>query len=190
MTVGHSWVAEYITANAHEIAERRRAMRRRPPHFFAVGHTWAMDLTFMVNEQGFVFTMLGIIDHGSRRLLCMQQMPRKCTLTLLGHLLLTMARFGAPAVIRTDNESMFVSVFWRTVLAALGICHRRSQLACTWQNGRIERLFGTLKPILRSIRPNTAAALSRVLQEFEWFYNHVRVHQSLKGLTPVEAWQG
>ncbi|RST50572.1 hypothetical protein, partial [Variovorax sp. DXTD-1] len=120
LTVGHSWVAEYIRAHALEIAERRTAMRRRPPRFFAVGHTWALDLTFLVNAQGFTFAMLGIIDHGSRRLLCMKQLPCKCTLALLGHLLLTMARCGVPAVIRTDNESMFAGVLWRAVLKALG----------------------------------------------------------------------
>lgn len=100
-----------------QIAERRRAMHRRRPRWFAVGHTWAMDMTFMVNEQGPTFAMLGIIDHGSRRLLCLKHLPRKCTLTLLGHLFLTMACCAVPAVIRTDNESMFVSMFWRAVSA-------------------------------------------------------------------------
>ncbi|MDP9933512.1 integrase core domain-containing protein [Variovorax paradoxus] len=183
-------MAEYIKAHALEIAERRRAMRRRPPRFFAVGHTWALDLTFVVNAQGFTFAMLGILDHGSRRLLCLKQLPRKCTLTLLGHLLLTMARCGVPAVIRTDNESMFASTLWRLVLAALGVCHRRSRPGCPWQNGRIERLFGTLKPLLRAIKPNSVMALKAALAEFSWFYNHVRVHQNLKGLTPMEAWHG
>lgn len=190
MTVGHSWVAEYIKGHAAEIAERRHAMRRNPPAFFAVNHTWALDLTFLVNDQGFAFTMLGIIDHGSRRLLCLKQLPRKCTLTLLGHLFLTMARCGVPATIRTDNESMFVSALWNAVFAALGICHRRSRPACPWQNGRIERLFGTLKPLLKSIRPNTVKALRQTLAEFTWFYNHMQVHQNLRGLTPVEVWNG
>ncbi|MDQ0586648.1 integrase core domain-containing protein [Variovorax paradoxus] len=189
-TVDHSWVAEHIKADAQEIAERRRTMRRRPPRFFAVGHTWALDLSFMVNAQGFTFAMLGIIDHGSRRLLCLKQLPRKCTLALLGHLFLTMARYGVPAVIRTDNESMFASVLWRTMLAALGVCHRRSRPGCPWDNGRIERLFGTLKSLLRSIRPHTVQALRTSLKEFTWFYNHVRVHQNLKGLTPMETWNG
>lgn len=137
-TVGHSWVAEYIKAHATEITERHKAMRRRPPRFFAVGQTWALDLSFMVNAQGFTFAMLGIIDHGSRRLLCLQQLPRKCTLTLLGHLLLTMARCDVPAVIRTDNEPMFASALWRVVLKALGICHRRSRRAARGRTGGLK----------------------------------------------------
>jgi transposase InsO family protein len=190
MRVGKSLAAMYIKAHTSEIDERRRAMRRRRPPDVAVGHTWALDLTFLLSGGGLTFTMLGILDHGSRRLLCLKELPRKCTLTLLGHLLLTMARHGVPAVIRTDNESMFTSAIWRAVLGALRVCHRRSQPGCPWQNGRIERLFGTLKPLLRSIRPRTLWALGRALNEFTWFYNHVRVHQNLGGLTPMEAWCG
>jgi len=37
------------------------------------------------------------------------------------HFALLMAKFGVPAVIRTDNEGMFTSVLWRVVLKTLGI---------------------------------------------------------------------
>ncbi len=36
----------------------------------------------------------------------------------------------------------------------------------------------------------TASALQERLNEFTTFYNHVRMHQSLDGLTPGEAWSG
>jgi transposase InsO family protein len=190
ITIGKSWVAEVLRAHALEIADKRRAMRRRAPIAFTVNHTWALDLSFYTNAQGVLYTMLGIIDHGSRRLLCLKHLPRKCTLTLLGHLLLTVAKFGVPAAIRTDNESMFQSALWTAVLKALHICHRRGAPYCPWHNARIERLFGTLKPLLKKIQPRTKKALRNVLKEFTGFYNEVRVHQNLKGLTPMEAWQG
>lgn len=47
-----------------------------------------------------------------------------------------------------------------------------------------------MEPLLKSIKPKTAKALRQTLAEFTWFYNHVRVHQNLKGLTPMEAWNG
>lgn len=190
ITVGKTWVNEVLRAHAPEITDRRRAMRRRLPIPFPVNHTWALDLSFYTSPEGMLYTVLGIIDHGSRYLLCLKHLPRKCTLTLLGHLFLTMARFGIPAVIRTDNEGMFQSLLWKTALKTLGIGHRRGAPYCPWLNGRIERLFGTLKPLLRKIRPISAKALRRTLKEFVWFYNEVRVHQNLKGLTPYEAWHG
>ena len=57
-------------------------------------------------------------------------------------------------------------------------------------NGRIERLFGTLKPILRKVSPTTTMALQKALVEFSHFYNQIRPHQGLGGLTPQEAWKG
>jgi len=190
ITIGKSWAALVLKAHADEIAERRRAMRRRPPAPCAVNHTWALDMSFYTSPEGVIYTVLGIIDHGSRRLLCLQQLPRKCTLTLLGHLFLAMARFGVPAVVRTDNEGMFRGVLWRVALKTMGIRHRRGAPYCPWNNGRIERLFGSLKPLIKKIRPASAKALRAALKEFTWFYNEARVHQNLKGLTPMEAWQG
>jgi transposase InsO family protein len=190
ITIGKSWVAEVLKVHAPEIADRRRAMRRRPPIPFTVNHTWALDVSFYTSPEGVLYAMLGIIDHGSRRLLCLKQLPSKCTLALLGYLFLTMARLGVPSAIRTDNEGMFRSALWKAVFKALNIRHLRSAPYCPWQNGRIERLFGTLKPLLRKIRPASGKTLRKVLKEFTWFYNEVRVHQNLKGLTPMEAWQG
>jgi transposase InsO family protein len=184
ITVGKSWVSEILKEYALEITDKRRAMRRRPPKPFAINHTWALDLTFLTSAEGAHYTMLGIIDHGSRRLLCLKQLPHKCTLAILGHLFLAMARFGIPAVVHTDNEGMFRSTLWNVVFKALHIRHRRSAPYSPWQNPRIERLFGTLKPLLKKVAPASAKALRGALKNFVWFYNEVRVHQNLKGLTP------
>ena len=47
--------------------------------------------------------------------------------------------------LRTDNEAVFTSRLFCTALQILGIAHQRNDLGCPWQNGRIERLLGTLK---------------------------------------------
>ena len=57
-------------------------------------------------------------------------------------------------------------------------------------NGRIERLFGTLKQKLDQLEVDTRDALVRLMGEFRCWYNHVRPHQNLAGLTPSEAWSG
>jgi len=58
-----------------------------------------------------------------------------------------------------------------------------------WQNGRIERLFGTLKPLLKKLALANASAFDNALCEFRLFYNHVRTHQNLDGQTPAEVWE-
>ena len=85
---------------------------------------------------------------------------------------------------------VFCSRLFRGVLALLGIRHQRTDPGCPWQNGRIERFFGTLKAKLDGWQVDTLAALHVSLGEFRFWYNHVRPHQNLNGRTPAEAWSG
>jgi transposase InsO family protein len=149
-----------------------------------------MDLTFHRSSEGSTFGILGVIDQGSRKVLCLKAVPTKCAFALLGHLFIAFSRFGLPTAIRTDNEGMFVSKLWSATLRALAIAHRRGPPAQPWRNGRIERLFGTLKPLLRDANVRRHATLWAALHEFTLFYNVVRPHQALGGLTPDEVWQG
>jgi putative transposase len=79
---------------------------------------------------------------------------------------------------------------FRTLLKLVGIKHLQTQLCAPWQNGRIERLFGTLKPLLKQLVLPNSTALEMALREFKLFYNNIRPHQNLNGLTPAEVWQG
>jgi putative transposase len=191
LTVGHSWVAEVTKANKAEIEARRRAMRRKVPRLPMVGQTWALDLSYWrVSPNGPTFTMLGIIDHGSRRVLALKLLPRKCALRLMAHVFLAMADYGVPRVIYSDNEGMFRGSLWKTIFGYMGVRHRRSRVMCPWDNGVIERLFGHLKTLMRKVRPTTAKAVKQTLAEFTDFYNHVHRHITLKGRTPMEVWEG
>jgi putative transposase len=44
--------------------------------------------------------------------------------------------------------------------------------------------------VLKQLTLPSTAALQSALDEFGGFYNHVRVHQGLHGLTPAQAWRG
>jgi putative transposase len=102
----------------------------------------------------------------------------------------TIGRYGKPKRIRTDNEAIFASWVFTTFLKLAGIRHQRIKTCAPWQNGRMERLFGTLKPLLRQLVIPTKAALQIALEEFALFYNHARPHQNLNGLTPAQKWDG
>ena len=71
-----------------------------------------------------------------------------------------------------------------------GIRLRYTQPASPWQNGRIERFFGTLKAQLRDAAVDDHGQLQNRLVEFRHYYNYVRPHQHLGGRTPSEAWRG
>jgi transposase InsO family protein len=149
-----------------------------------------MDLTGKATLDGGVHAILGIEDHGARRLLALEVSENNRAWTLLGHLFLAIGRFGKPKAIRTDNESMFRSTLFRIILWLAGIRQQLTVPGCPWQNGRIERLFGTLKAKLDRIEVESRAALNDLLTEFGFWYNAVRAHQHLGGATPAETWRG
>jgi transposase InsO family protein len=172
-----------------EIQRLRRQRKRRRPHFVPAGQAWALDLTLIRSPFGISFTVLGILDAGSRKLMRLQVLPTKCAIVVLGHLLIAAGTHGLPAVIRTDNETMFTSRLWQATLKSLGIAHRRGPPRQPWRNGRIERFFGTLKTALRGLRFGTARELQTALDRFAHWYDQCRPHQGIDGLVPEEVWQ-
>ncbi|MEO7107614.1 MAG: integrase core domain-containing protein [Rhodoferax sp.] len=189
-TVGKTFVSECLKANQYALACLRKEMRNRQPLAVPINAIWAMDLTFYIDASGKQQMALGILDHGSRLVTCLQTLVNKRSWTLLGYLCLAIGKHGKPTRIRTDNEIIFTSWVFTTFLKLVGIRHQRIKTCAPWQNGRIERLFGTLKPLLRQLVIPTRAALQSALEEFALFYNHARPHQNLDGLTPAEKWNG
>jgi putative transposase len=188
--VGKSHVATLLCRNRYAIDVMRRRIKHRIPAPMARNQIWAIDLTGKGDTASHPHQILGLIDHGSRLLLDLARVPNKRSYTLLGHLFLAMGQYGKPVALRTDNETVFRSRCFRLILKLLGIRQQFTEPGCPWQNGRIERFFGTLKQSLDQIQIDTGKALDRLLGEFRFHYNHVRPHQHLHGATPMEAWAG
>ena len=81
---------------------------------------------------------------------------------------------------------MFTSRLFRWTLALLGIRHQRIEPHCPWQNGRVERFFGTLKAKLDRWAVEGIEQLEPALDDFLDWYNHVRPHQHLGGQRPLD----
>lgn len=107
---------------------------------------------------------------------------------MLGYLCLAIGRYGKPRSLRTDNEAIFNSFVFRTFLKLADIRKQTIPTCSPWCNGRIERFFGTLKPVLKQFAPFDRLDLQAALQEFALFYNHCRPHQNLQNQTPAEVW--
>jgi len=189
MSVSRSYAAYTIRNHRYAILQCRRAMRRRRAGSFRANRAWAVDLTGKQDASGKVHVLLGILDQGTRRVLYLSVIPSKCSWMLLGHLFLTIARYGKPGVLKSDNEAVFRLALFRRVFRFCGIRQRFSAVGCPWMNGRIERFFGTLKQSLNGWQVVDAPMLQRTLDQFLFFYNHVRPHENLGGKTPIEAWE-
>jgi transposase InsO family protein len=163
MTVSKSYVAYTVRDHRHEIELLRRRLKHRAPRYTPKNCVWAVDLTGKGDSAGDLHSILGIEDHGTRRLLSIKALENKNAWTLLGHLFLAIGRFGKSRAIRSDNESMFRSFVFRTTLRFAGIVQQFTVPGCPWQNGRIERLFGTLKRKLDRIEIDSREALKGCL---------------------------
>lgn len=190
ISVGRTWVNDVTRQHRHEIVLLRRKLKHRQPRPVAINQTWGMDLTGKGDSNGKQHNILGLIDHGSRRALRLIPLTRKNSLTLIGHLLIAIGRYGTPRFLRTDNEAIFTSRLFRGALSALSIRHQTIDPGCPWQNGRIERFFGTVKSVLDKLSVPHAEALAHTLQLIGFWYNEIRPHQHLKGRTPQETWRG
>jgi transposase InsO family protein len=190
MTVGRTFVNSVLRAKRYEIEVEKRRIKNAKPRQLPRNRVWGLDLTGKTDTGGRLHFVLGLLDHGTRANMSLVALVNKSSFALLGHLFLAIGRFGKPRAVRTDNEPIFTSRMFRFALALLGIRHQRTDPGCPWQNGRIERFFGTLKERLDRLAVDSAEALNGALAEFRFFYNHVRPHQNLAGFTPAEAWAG
>jgi hypothetical protein len=114
----------------------------------------------------------------------------KSSWTIWRYLVTACRQYGCPRMLRTDNEAVFTSRALRFALHLLGIRLQHSEPGCPWQNGRVERLIGTVKRLLTVHTIDDAASCDRALQYVQTVYNHLRPHQHLRGRTPAEVWAG
>ncbi len=149
---------------------------------------WALDLAY-IGERRRKCTVLGLLDHGSRACLALSDLRRKTSVAIIRAILDAIELFGKPRCIRTDNESVFTSAFFRFALSLLGIRHQRTAPFALWQNGRVERFFKTFKELGRQW-PLHACEAQKDLDLFRIWYNHVRPHQHLDRFTAAQQWAG
>ncbi|MFT6190455.1 MAG: transposase InsO family protein [Oleispira sp.] len=186
-TVSKTFVATTIRNHLYEIQILRRNIKSKPAHNIPFNKVWGIDLTF-VNEQ----PILGVIEHHSRKCLSLKNLKNKSSITILRGLLNVLEHHPKPTFIRSDNEICFNSKLIKFGLWFLGIKKQTIDKHSPWQNGRIERFFGTLKSTIQNLPKSSTneTELPYLLHSFEWWYNEIRLHQNLDGQTPASVHEG
>jgi len=189
-SVGRTWVRELCKRQAYEALHRRREWKHRVPEPQPCRHTWGFDASQVRDCQGLPHIVLGIVDHGSRLDIALRRVRRFNVWTLLGTLFLAFGEHGVPLALKLDNHPVHHSRWFKHLMRLAGVRLSFTELASPWQNGRIERLFGTLKAALRAHAIANARHLDVSLAQFRFWYNAVRPHQHLGGRTPLQVWHG
>ena len=182
--------ARVVDKEAHAALHRRRELKHRVPVRLPRNRMWGIDTTFVTDARGTQHAVLGAIDHGTRLNVVLRRVRRFNRWTFLGCLLLAIGEFGRPEAIKTDNHPVFRSRLVRRVLRWCGVGLRHSRPARPWENGYIERLFGTFKRCLNDYVIRDEFHLRSALPAFQFWYNVTRSHQHLGGQTPQQAWLG
>ena len=185
--VSKSWVYDKLRQHRYAVTLERRRIHNKPSKSWPKNREWQIDLTQIPDVNGDPIRILGCIDTGTRTCLGLQKTARKTSIALLAQILRLCEKYGTPKVIQTDNEACFTSLIFRLGLRLAQIKHKTSDVASPWQNGRIERFFGTFKYHARQVNFQQAD-VDINLQLFRVFYNSVRPHSNLGGKTPAEAW--
>jgi len=186
-SVSKSYVANLRKNTQYQIIQLRNALQK-PPRPQKANQTWALDFTNVHIDQT-AHILIGVIDQGSRRSLALQ-ISKKSAVAVLELIEQLIALFGKPKRLKTDNDGAFVSAQFRAGMQRLGIKHCRSRPFSPWENGFIERFFGSVKAALRKVKLYSEADLIQAADEFRFFYDHIRLHQNLCYRTPMMAWRG
>jgi len=136
-------------------------------------------LTF---ERLFAFLVLG---HARRQLLWFEVTRHPTAEWLARQITEAFPWASAPIYLVRDNDGAYGHVFSRRV-TAMGIRDRPISPRSPWQNGRMERLIGTVRrECLDRLLIFGEAHLRRILPVYASYYNESRTHLSLRKNAPL-----
>jgi putative transposase len=149
---------------------------------------WAMDITYITMERGFVYLAV-VLDWFSRRVLSWRvsitMEASFCVETLEDAL----ASHGKPDIFNTDQGSQFTGEAFTGVLVKNGIAISMDGKGAWRDNVFVERLWRSVKYEEVYLRAYDTASEARAsIGRYLDFYNCRRPHSSLDGATPDHAY--
>jgi putative transposase len=153
-------------------------------------HVWSTDITYIPMAKGFLY-LTAVMDWYSRYVICWQISNSLdvsfCLEVLHGALL----QRPAPRIFNTDQGSQYTSDDHTGALLKEGIKISMDGKGRATDNAFIERLWRNVKQqCVYRHSPTDGNELRRLLAEYFTYYNHVRPHQHLDGLTPAHLYFG
>jgi len=150
---------------------------------------WTSDITFIWTRQGWLYLAV-FLDICSRRIVGWSMKSRMTDELVIDAFKHAWAQRKAPAglIIHSDRGSQYCSRFFNELLVKQG--YRQSMCATgnCYDNAITESFFGTLKTelIFHNRYDTRNEARRSIFKYIEMFYNRIRIHSSLGGLSPEQ----
>jgi transposase InsO family protein len=155
----------------------------------APNRVWVADVTNVWTLEGWLYLAI-VMDLFSRRVVgwSMSSSP-KDELTIAALQMAILLRRPAPGLIHhSDRGPHYASDRYQTALASNGLCCSMSRAANCLDNAAAESFFATLKNelTLHDRYVTRAAARAAIFDYLEMFYNPIRRHSTLNGVSPIQ----
>jgi len=200
--VSPATVSRYLARNGLVTPDPRKRPRSSCLRFAAElpNQCWQADFTHYRLAGGTDTEILAWLDDHSRYLLRITAHRHVAGPTVVTEFRAAVAEHGIPASTLTDNGLVFTTRFsggrggrngFEAELRRLGVRQKNSRPAHPQTQGKIERLWQTLKNWLtaQAPQPATIAQLQVLLGNFTAVYNHQRPHRALPHrATPATAY--
>jgi putative transposase len=141
---------------------------------------WVQDFTYL-KFQGAWYYLAVVLDVETRQILGWKLGASHSSALTYEAVLDALSKYPPPAILHSDQGSEYLSYKHRDLCASLEI-----QLSCSapgkpWQNGFMERWFGTFKTELSPLASfNDLAKLHEGIAMQVYYYNTRRIHTALK----------
>lgn len=203
----HHRVAVPMRTLARYLAESGRGQARppreeeHPPRRFEASaplEMIQMDLWYVPRPgKGLYWYGLTVLDDHSRMCLAERVLEEQTAEAVVAELAAVVERWGRPSVVLTDRGPQFWSWKGRSQFTAyvedeLKAEHRKAATKHPQTIGKVERLHQTFRK--EADLPEggflTAEEAQRHLDRYVAWYNYVRPHQGIDGLTPADRFYG
>jgi putative transposase len=149
---------------------------------------WAMDITYIPMERGFVYLAV-VLDWATRRVLSWRLSITMEAAFCVETLEDALARHGKPEIFNTDQGSQFTGAAFTGLLASHGIAISMDGKGAWRDNVFVERLWRSVKYEEVYLRAYGSVGEARnSIGRYLDFYNGRRPHQSLDDATPDQAY--
>jgi putative transposase len=148
---------------------------------------WATDITYIALQNRFMY-FIAIIDIYSRYIVA-HELSANLEASFCIETLKMALTVAIPIIFNTDQGTQFTSAGFIGVLQQHGIQISMDHKGRCFDNIFAERLWRTVKQeAVYYYRPETVKDLEKCLNNFVKWYNHQRLHQSLRYQTPASVY--